>query len=245
MTAMPQQLASAFANSCAAHGLDICIAFPTGLFNATATEEERIPTFGRQEALAVLVGNSRRLWPMFKAALAREAARLDEGNPLDRYVTESVNAAAAAAAAQLDGGARHQVLFGHTMQPRPIAIQKMAREAGLAALSPSHLSVHPVFGPWIALRAVAVFDVEAAPSPPQAVTEPCASCEQPCLAALEKALGSAGAQPPEKISIDEQSWKKWLAVRDACPVGRAHRYSADQITYHYTKNPTALVRPGR
>ncbi|MEO8213306.1 MAG: hypothetical protein ABI560_08940, partial [Myxococcales bacterium] len=111
---MAQQLASAFANSCAAHGLDICIAFPTGLFNATATEEERIPTFGRQEALAVLVGNSRRLWPVFKAALARQAARLDEGNPLDRYVTESVNAAAAAAAAQLDGGARHQVLFGHT-----------------------------------------------------------------------------------------------------------------------------------
>ena len=245
MSAKAQQLAATFATSCAVHGLDICIGFPTGLFNASASEQERLPSFGREQAQAVLVGNTRRLWSNFKAALAREAVRLDDDHPLDRYVTERVTSAAAEAAAQLDGGVRHQILFGHTMQPRPIAIQKMARAAGLAALSPSHLSVHPLFGPWIALRAVVVFDVEAAPSPRQPVTEPCASCEQPCLAALKTALAPAGAQPLSNIPIDGQGWKKWLAVRDACPVGRAHRYSDDQITYHYTKNPAALIPPDR
>lgn len=36
-------------------------------------------------------------------------------------------------------------------------------------------------------------------------------------------------------------WEQWLAVRDACPVGTVHRYSASQIAYHYTKSRTLLA----
>jgi methylmalonic aciduria homocystinuria type C protein len=32
-----------------------------------------------------------------------------------------------------------------------------------------------------------------------------------------------------------QSFRTWLSVRDACPVGRAQRYSDEHIEYHYTK----------
>lgn len=31
-------------------------------------------------------------------------------------------------------------------------------------------------------------------------------------------------------------WRPWLAVRDACPLGREHRYSEQQVAYHYTKD---------
>jgi methylmalonic aciduria homocystinuria type C protein len=37
------------------------------------------------------------------------------------------------------------------------------------------------------------------------------------------------------------TWPLWLAVRDACPVGRAHRYCEDQIRYHYAGDRTALM----
>jgi len=40
----------------------------------------------------------------------------------------------------------------------------------------------------------------------------------------------------------------WSAVRDRCPVGRAYRYSDEQIAYHYTKDPQFLPardRPAR
>lgn len=32
----------------------------------------------------------------------------------------------------------------------------------------------------------------------------------------------------------------WIAVRDACPIGREHRYPEDQLRYHYTKDRSLL-----
>jgi len=34
-----------------------------------------------------------------------------------------------------------------------------------------------------------------------------------------------------------EEWRAWLAVRDACPLGRAHRYTEPQVLYHYTHEP--------
>jgi methylmalonic aciduria homocystinuria type C protein len=38
----------------------------------------------------------------------------------------------------------------------------------------------------------------------------------------------------------DDDWRSWLAVRDACPVGRSARYAEEQIAYHYTKDPSHL-----
>ena len=35
----------------------------------------------------------------------------------------------------------------------------------------------------------------------------------------------------------------WLAVRDVCPLGTAHRYSPAQISYHYDKDRGQLPAP--
>jgi hypothetical protein len=39
---------------------------------------------------------------------------------------------------------------------------------------------------------------------------------------------------PSSASISEHA-AAWIAVRDACPVGREGRYSDAQLEYHYTK----------
>lgn len=46
--------------------------------------------------------------------------------------------------------------------------------------------------------------------------------------------------PALDAALGAEDWRRWLAVRDACPVGRAHRYSDAQIAYHYTKDRGVL-----
>jgi methylmalonic aciduria homocystinuria type C protein len=106
-------------------------------------------------------------------------------------------------------------------------------------LAPSHLSVHPTFGPWIALRAVAIVAVEGPPGPPPAPLNPCVDCERHCMAAYRRAVAVAGEAAASHAAVSDY-WTEWLAVRDACPTGRSHRYGDAQVRYHYTKDRTVL-----
>ena len=216
----------------AAAGLDLTAPFAVDDWNAGAAAEHRLPDFGRR-ALAVVIGNSRALWDAFVAALARDGDDEAEPDPLDRYVEREVAAAAAAS------GVAAELRFAH--RPPYLPVQRMAAAAGLAALAPSHLSVHPVHGPWIAVRAVVVLDLEAPPQEFRGVsmvsdTVP-AGCDCParCLPAFQRAA-AVGFDPG-----DETRWRAWVDVRDACPAGRAHRYAEEQIRYHYGRDRTALA----
>ena len=236
MTDSGRQVATDFASACALCGFDLAVPFPVSTWNAGAQDIERLPDLGRNDALAVLVGNARRFWPVFRDALAAAPARLAAAHPLDEYVRTSLTDAA------LKTGVRHELCWGHVVHPRPIPIQRIAQRVGLAALSPSHLSVHRELGPWIALRAVVVFDVAAPFLAVLPVHEPCGSCARPCVAALEHALEPARTRAADCIQI-EADWERWLAIRDACPIGIAHRYPSDQIAYHYTKRRSLLTAP--
>jgi methylmalonic aciduria homocystinuria type C protein len=59
------------------------------------------------------------------------------------------------------------------------------------------------------------------------MANPCDACPRACGPALERALAG-------------DDWRLWLAVRDACPLGAEHRYSEEQVRYHYTKDVDAL-----
>jgi methylmalonic aciduria homocystinuria type C protein len=217
-------LAERVAAPCRDSGLDIVHAFCLGWYNDNVDAAERIDDLGRPDALAVLVGNTRALWPKFLRELEQRSDLRSADDPVDRYVVETVESAREGI------GERHHVRYGHVVEPRALPIQRLAVAAGLAHLSPSHLSVHPQYGPWIALRALLVFDVPGPAGSRPVPQDPCTSCEKPCVAALERALeltGQAGAIEPR--------WQAWLAVRDACPEGRTSRYDDEQVRYHYTK----------
>jgi cyanocobalamin reductase (cyanide-eliminating) / alkylcobalamin dealkylase len=203
-----------------AAGFDVFAAFGTSGWDDPYT----LNTFGRDSALACVVGNSKALWPVFRA--------LDHAcaDPLDRYVESAVSGVAKAAGHRLS--CRVAVHFAHIVEPAAIPIQRVAEFAGLARLGPAWLSVHPEFGPWFGLRAVLVFDV---PGPTQRRRAPdlCSTCNgRPCVPAMETAL-ARGARA---------TWRDWLAARDACPVGFEARYGESQLNYHYTKDRAWLDR---
>ena len=157
----------------------------------------------RARRAGLLIGNTRALWPKF---LAAKPAGPD---PLDRYVEQVVEPLVPA------GG---RAFYAHRTYDRTyIPFQQLAVAAGLGGISETHLVIHPEYGPWFALRAAIV--VEGEPPPSAQIPRPC-RCGAPCREALTRAVESG-------------DWRAWLAVRDACPVGRHHRYSEDQLAYHY------------
>ncbi len=166
--------------------------------------------------LGLVVGNTRALWPRFVAAWRADRELAAEADPLDRYTERALASAFV--------GAR--VWLGHqTYDGAFVPLQRLAARVGLAYLAPTHLSIHATYGPWFALRAVVVLHGDPPRTPP-AVMPPC-RCARACPSALERAMSS---KDPES----------WIAVRDACPVGREHRYTDDQVRYHYTKDRSLL-----
>jgi len=178
-------------------GFDLAHAFDA---HAAAREPgwERLAAGPR---LAILIGNTRALWPKFVAA------RRDEPDPLDRYLVRTLEAAFPDAPIHY----AHRAYDGAYLP-----FSRLAAATGLGALAPSHLVIHPIYGPWIALRAVV--QLEGVPPVRAPIPQPC-HCGDTCARALEAARATT-------------DWRAWLALRDACSL-RTHRYSDEQIEFHY------------
>ena len=191
----------------AAAGFDIAHAFDAAVL-AHEPGLEALATHGR---VGLLVGNTRALWQPFVAAADRTRE-----HPLQHYTEAVVERALP----------DRRIYYAHRRYDGAfVPFQRLAVAAGLAALAPTHLLVHPIYGPWFALRAVAFVDGAPPPAPPR-LAAPC-TCDGACTIALARAVASG-------------AWRDWLAVRDACPIGRAYRYNDAQLHYHYTKDPAFL-----
>ena len=192
-------------------GFDIAHEFDTA---AVADVPGLAPIVDPGRRVGILVGNTRALWPAFLAARAADPELAAAADPIERY-TE-------AAIARAFPGER--AWFSHRRYDGAfLPFQRLAIATGLGAAAPTQLVIHPVYGPWFALRAVIT---RAGDPPPARAPLPAYRCTGDCEAALARAVATTG---PE-------TWRAWLAVRDACTIGRAHRYDDDQIAYHYTKN---------
>jgi methylmalonic aciduria homocystinuria type C protein len=163
-----------------------------------------------------LVGNTRALWPPFVAAVRASTALAASPHPLERYTEETIT--------RVSDSAPHW--FGHQQYDGAfMPLQRLAVATGLGSMSATHLVIHPTFGPWFALRAVIL--VAGEPPAPTQIARPC-TCDAACAIAFDQALAASAPIA-------------WLAVRDACPIGRTYRYSDEQIVYHYTNDRSVLV----
>jgi methylmalonic aciduria homocystinuria type C protein len=207
-------VAAQVAKRCRESGLDLVRAFAPAWYDAVVEPSLRLPGLGRANPLGLIVGNTRAMWPHFVAALRADPAWAETRDPLDDWVARVVQDAVAAV------GVRFEVRFAPEPPPRRVALQRLAHVAGLAYLSPSGMCVHPIYGPWISLRAAIVLDVPGPRGRAPALARPCPACDRDCQPRLADAVAGAGLWP-------------WLAVRDACPVGRGHRFGDDQLRWHY------------
>lgn len=202
--------------------------------NAGLAPEERLAPAQGDGDLGLLVASTRYFWLRFAASLSADPARALRPDPVDEHTVAVVRGALEPLPPAWT------VRFAHEAPPLPV--QRIAELGGFARLSPARLSVHPVYGPWIALRAVATVAVPGPDVDPRRAPDPCPGCPGGCADAFARAIEASRRPDAGSIARD---WSAWLAVRDACPVGRRHRYAEDQIRYGYTKDRGILERLAR
>jgi methylmalonic aciduria homocystinuria type C protein len=227
--ALRDEVIETIRDSCRRLGFDLVQPLQVGWYNDAVAAPLRLEDFGSGQHLAVVVGNTRALWPVWRAALATDPPLAACADPLDAYTVRALNDIASALSPRVS------LRFAHEGGDRRIAVQRLAHAAGLAYLTETHASVHPTYGPWIALRAAMSLDIPGPLGPPPQLEHPCGGCSRGCLPAFERALTTLDGAPSEANL--RAHWQTWLAWRDACPVGREHRYTEAQIRYHYLREP--------
>jgi hypothetical protein len=221
-----------------AKGLDIVVPLRLRWYNDVAPPSSLItPSSGgaRGDALVVLVGNSRALWPAFCAAHDTDPVIGDATHPVDLYVARAISTVVESSCATAPPRVFHSQ---NTSPGNLVAIQRMAHVAGVAHLDEKcHLSIHPTLGPWIALRAVLVFDDLEGPSDEERIETPPNPMDGDAnaRARVDDAFAKA-CEGYDDPSTTLERWQRWVAVRDAVfssTTKHPERYYDDQVLYHY------------
>ncbi|MBB4066925.1 ferredoxin [Gellertiella hungarica] len=186
---------------------------------------------GRAARAVVLIGNAGgSLWPSFSAW---RASRPDNGgtDPLDEWSKAMLRPVAQ--------GAGATAFFPSDPPWQPF--QQWAMRAEGLKPSPLGILIHPVYGLWHGYRGAFAFpDVpdDFAPTG-RAGDHPCEACpDRPCLS-------SCPAAAIRREGFDYVACRTFLGgaegrtcleagcvARNACPVGGAFRYPAEQIRFH-------------
>lgn len=231
------RIVSALESQLTPSGFDVLGATNVEAYNRTLGPEQgdfHLPQVRDERDLVLVVGNTRRLWPLFLEAY-RATWLWKEAHPLDAYSRLHIGGAVTRMANEFD--LRHALRYSFDPAPHGVAISRLATVAGVGEASPVGLCIHPDYGPWFSLRAAVVLDVEG--PAPRAATPTCSACTtRPCIAARDEMLKQIGEVFDHATLL--ANWRIWLTMRDACPVGIAARYTEQQIRYHYVKDRSIL-----
>ena len=200
---------------------------PEVLETLALTEAER----GRFHQLILIGHRGRDLWNSLKQRGMHGA------DPLDQFVAERV---AAWMAGPLHGHAWRLVFPG----THPVGLQRLGALAGWHQPSPFWVGVDAEWGSWFAYRAVVLADTHLALAPRRELQSPCVACiAKPCIEACP--VGALASERTGAWRLQTcLDFRKQAAspcqdrclARNACPVGAEHRYTQEQVAYHYLQS---------
>lgn len=191
----------------------------------------------KAKALVVIGNGGGQFWQGFREHCAVHPDYLHaHEHPLDDYTVEVIEQALTPILSQAD--AKYRYLYPFRFWSEPVSFMHLARAASLAGPSILGVTIHPVYGPWMALRAAVLINRELYAEPVVAGFDPCPTCtERACISAC----------PANAISV-EKNWNipscvhhrlrvtsdcvDYCLARFDCVYGREHRYPLDELQYH-------------
>ena len=191
----------------------------------------------RAKTVVVIGNGGRTFWEGFCAYCAAQPEYLrTHEHPLDDYTSRGYRGRADSGLER--SNATYRYLYPFRFWTEPVSFMHLARAAGLAGPSILGVVIHPVYGPWLALRAAILLNQELSTSPAAGGFDPCPTCvERACMATC----------PASAISIDK-GWDIPACVqhrlqvtgdcvdrchaRYNCVYGREYRYSIEELQYH-------------
>lgn len=242
--AVPKDALAHLQAALAEQGLDIFQPFAVQSYNETLKNKPvpQLPEFGHTSTAAICVGNSKALWPAFVLFLSQHSEYLTNQHPLDAYVQHSVGKALQAALGQPSGTEvlASSVRYSSGTGESFVDMLAAARVSGMAFQDTDiHLCLSPRYGPWLALRAVIVLDLEAVSSlhAEPITSHPFPEQREACKALMISIMADGGWA--------ESNWGKFVQLRRmAAPesVLEEYGYPQAQIDYHYTKSREVLTK---
>jgi hypothetical protein len=212
-----------------ARGLDVWMPLDAAAFDAAVAPTLRLASLLPGARAALVVGSA---GPAFFEAFTRARAAGDaRPDPLDRHTRAVVTEAARVALDPL--GVAHAERFPFVGEETPIPFQRLGRAAGLAPSSPLGLQIHPVHGAWWAYRALIAVDAELPRG--ATLTDGCAGCPAPCVAACPgAAVRLEGFDVPacHAHRLAHEPCHLSCAARLACIRAPERRYSPEQLAFH-------------
>jgi hypothetical protein len=164
-------------------GLNLIAALPPERYDREVPEPFHLSKRHPDGKSLVVIGNGgRAFWDGFRAYCEnhQDFARR-ESHPLDAYTMVVIESALPPLLQSV--GVAGRILYPFDFEREPVSFVHLGAMAGLAARSLLGVLVHPEFGPWIALRAALLLNVEIEPT---AVVpfDPCGGCAgKPCITA--------------------------------------------------------------
>ncbi|ORX95440.1 hypothetical protein K493DRAFT_337365 [Basidiobolus meristosporus CBS 931.73] len=236
-----EHIVSSLSNSLLKYGLDIVLPFSVAKYNALAIEHnfQPLPLPSKNNSLAILIGNTKYLWPHFLHHLSEKPESFweKEKNPLDSYVVTSVENAVR----QSLPGKPTETRFSHVFSGENfIAIQHAGQLAGLQYDRSLGFCLHPTYGPWIGLRAVVIVGDAEGYEWDSISTNQESLIPLETLSKLKQEMDHLRAQYKQDHEWSwGKYWRQWIALRDkvseAC-LAQQWRYCDEQIRYHYLKD---------
>ena len=222
------------------HGLNVVGTASIADYDATVPDDARLAGRVPQARSVIVIGNGGGAF--WNAVEAFAHAHPDEPDPVDAFTRRTIDAAVAAAG--LDG----PVLYPFDFPATPVSFMHLAECAGLGRRSLLGVLIHPVYGPWIALRAAVPLATDVRASRPADGFDPCPGCaSRACVDACPAgAVTVAGWHIPTCAAHrapDHDPCASQCHARVACVVGREHRYPPAALAYHQRRaRPMLLAR---
>jgi len=207
-------------------GLALTGSIPIAEYDALVPPPWRSAALAPGARSALVVGNAgRALWDRFASSPERALA----DDPLDAYTRRVLAEAARTLAPEAAIG-----FYADRREGVYLPLVALARRAGFGSPGRVGVLIHPVYGPWIAIRAV-LLTHEDLPFREPAPFDPCTGCPAPCASACHgKVIGPRGVDSAAcyQARLTLPACATACDARSACVVGPEHAYSREQIAHH-------------
>jgi epoxyqueuosine reductase QueG len=224
------------------HGLNLVGVTSIAAYEAIVSPQYHVASLLPNAKSLIVIGNGGgEFWRGFREYCDAHPGYLQEReHPLDDYTVERIESALTPMLQ--DAKARYRYLYPFRFWTEPVSFMHLARAAGLAGPSILGVTIHPVYGPWMALRAAVLLDQELTFPPQARGFDPCATCvERPCISACPGGVISVekGWDIPACVQHRvrrQEDCVDYCHARYHCVYGQEYRYPLDELQYHQRRS---------
>ena len=211
-----------------AHGLNL-----QAVFDIATLSHELIapaPELRRYRRLLLAGHGGKAMWTALQASEFR-----DRPDPVDSFSADEV----IHWLAETCPGANYEIIYPTPDYTAPL--QQLGKLAGWHHDSPFRIGINNRWGTWFAYRVAVLVDADLPITEPEDWGSPCDDCTgKPCIATCPAGAVSDKERMLERCMdyrlTESSNCAHQCLSRLACPIGREHRYSPEQMRYHYEQS---------